>query len=181
MSGLVHRYWSAHQLVVIGVFAAAAKVSTLLVALAGGGMNPVSLLLKNLIYTTLLVVMLYRVRKAGTLLLFSLVSMLVSALLLGASITLLPAILLGAFMAEASVALCGGYGRAWGPVLAVGVFDIASRVCSLGISWLFMRENPSLLMAAVPVVILGYLGAAAGLFTGYNAVKELRHAGIVRQ
>ena len=75
-------------------------------------MNPVSLLLKNLIYTTLLVVMLYRVRKAGTLLLFSLVSMLVSALLLGASITLLPAILLGALMAEASVALCGGYGRA---------------------------------------------------------------------
>lgn len=74
-----------------------------------------------------------------------------------------------------------GYSRAWGPVLAVGVFDIASRVCSLGISWLFMRENPSLLMAAVPVVILGYLGAAAGLFTGYNAVKELRHAGIVRQ
>lgn len=76
MSELVHRYWSAHELVVIGVFAAAAKVSTLLVALAGGGMNPVSLLLKNLIYTTLLVVMLYRVRKAGTLLLFSLVSML---------------------------------------------------------------------------------------------------------
>jgi len=33
----------------------------------------------------------------------------------------------------------------------------------------------------VPVVILGYLGAAAGLFTGDNAVKELRHAGIVRQ
>ena len=181
MSELVHRYWSAHELVVIGVFAAAAKVSTLLVALAGGGMNPVSLLLKNLIYTTLLVVMLYRVRKAGTLLLFSLVSMLVSALLLGASITLLPAILLGALMAEAFVALGGGYSRAWGPVLAVGVFDIASRVCSLGISWLFMRENPSLLMAAVPVVILGYLWAAAGLFTGYNAVKELRHAGIVRQ
>ena len=181
MSELVHRYWSAHELVVIGVFAAAAKVSTLLVALAGGGMNPVSLLLKNLIYTTLLVVMLYRVRKAGTLLLFSLVSMLVSALLLGASITLLPAILLGALMAEAFVALGGGYGRPWGPVLAVGVYDIVSRVSSLGISWLFMRENPSLLMAAVPVVILGYLGAAAGLVTGYNAVKELRHAGIVRQ
>ena len=181
MSELVHRYWSAHELVVIGVFAAAAKVSTLLVALAGGGMNPVSLLLKNLIYTTLLVVMLYRVRKAGTLLLFSLVSMLVSALLLGASITLLPAILMGALMAEAFVALGGGYSRAWGPVLAVGVYDIVSRASSLGISWLFMRENPSLLMAAVPVVILGYLGAAAGLVTGYNAVKELRHAGIVRQ
>ena len=180
MSELVHRYWSAHELVVIGVFAAAAKVSTLLVALARGGMNPISLLLKNLIYTTLLVVMLYRVRKAGTLLLFSLVSMLVSALLLGASVTLLPAILMGSLMAETVVALGGGYSRAWGPVLAVGVYDIVSRACSQGISWLFMRENPSLLMAAVPVIILGYLGAA-GLFTGYHAVKELRHAGIVRR
>ncbi|MEI3479239.1 MAG: hypothetical protein V8Q84_09270 [Bilophila sp.] len=30
------RYWSAQELVVLGVFSAAAKVSTLLVALAGG-------------------------------------------------------------------------------------------------------------------------------------------------
>ena len=37
-------------------------------------MNPVSLLAKNLIFTTLLVVMLYKVRKPGTLALFVLVT-----------------------------------------------------------------------------------------------------------
>ena len=35
----------------IGVFAAAAKLSSLLIALAGGGMNPVSLVAKNLVYS----------------------------------------------------------------------------------------------------------------------------------
>ena len=59
-------------------------------------MNPVSLLAKNLIFTTLLVVMLYKVRKPGTLALFVLVNMLISMLLLGGSVTLLPAMLLAA-------------------------------------------------------------------------------------
>ncbi|MEG6502602.1 hypothetical protein V6C16_12135, partial [Desulfovibrio sp. 1188_IL3213] len=75
----------------------------------------------------------------------------------------------------------GGYARPWGPLVAVAVFDILFRVCSLGVSWLFMRENPAMLMAAIPVVTLGYLGAVMGLFTGVGAVRELRHAGIVRQ
>ena len=96
-------YWSARELVVLGVFSAAAKLSTLLVALVGGGMNPVSLLAKNLIFTTLLVVMLYKVRKPGTLALFVLVNMLISMLLLGGSVTLLPAMLLAAGCAEAAM------------------------------------------------------------------------------
>ena len=86
-------YWSARELVVLGVFSAAAKLSTLLVALVGGGMNPVSLLAKNLIFTTLLVVMLYKVRKPGTLALFVLVNMLISMIMLGGSVTLIPAML----------------------------------------------------------------------------------------
>ena len=181
MKSTVNRYWSAHELVVIGVFSAAAKISTLLVALAGGGMNPVSLLLKNLVFTTLLIVMLYKVRKPGTLLLFVLINMLVSALLLGASITLLPAMLAAALVAETAAVLTGGYARPWGPLVAVAVFDLLFRICSLGVSWLYMRENPAMLVAAVPIVILGYAGALIGLFTGVRAVRELRHAGIVRQ
>ena len=39
--------WSARELIIIGVFAATAKVSTVLIAMVGGGMNPLSLLLKN--------------------------------------------------------------------------------------------------------------------------------------
>ena len=112
-------YWSARELVVLGVFSAAAKLSTLLVALVGGGMNPVSLLAKNLIFTTLLVVMLYKVRKPGTLALFVLVNMLISMLLLGGSVTLLPAMLLAAGCAEAAMACSGGMRKPWAPVLGV--------------------------------------------------------------
>ena len=127
-------YWSARELVVLGVFSAAAKLSPLLVALVGGGMNPVSLLAKNLIFTTLLVVMLYKVRKPGTLALFVLVNMLISMLLLGGSVTLLPAMLLAAGCAEAAMACSGGMRKPWAPVLGVAVYDLTSKVFSLGVS-----------------------------------------------
>ena len=161
-------YWSARELVVLGVFSAAAKLSTLLVALVGGGMNPVSLLAKNLIFTTLLVVMLYKVRKPGTLALFVLVNMLI------------PAMLLAAGCAEAAMACSGGMRKPWAPVLGVAVYDLTSKVFSLGVSWLFMRESPALLYVIVPIVVIGYVGSLCGLFSGVRAVRELRHAGIVR-
>ena len=41
------RYFNCRELVVIGVFAASVKVVTMLIALAGGGLNPVSLILKK--------------------------------------------------------------------------------------------------------------------------------------
>ena len=76
-------HWTIGELVTIGVFAAAAKVITMVVALAGGGMNPVTLLIKNLIFTTFFIVMLYKVKKSGTMILFTFVSMLISLLLMG--------------------------------------------------------------------------------------------------
>lgn len=45
-------HWTIQELVTIGVFAAASKVITMVIALAGGGMNPVTLLIKNLVFTT---------------------------------------------------------------------------------------------------------------------------------
>ena len=172
--------WSAHDLVVLGVFSAAAKLSTLVVALAGGGINPVTLLLKNLIFTTMLVVMLYKVRTPGTLVLFVLVNMLISMLLLGGSITLLPSMLGGALLGEAAAFAAGGLLRPWGPVLAVGVYDLSSKIFSLGMSWLARRESPAMLVPVAIIVALGYVGSFMGLFSGVRAVRELRHAGIVR-
>lgn len=176
----LHQHWSAHELVVIGVFAAAAKVSTLLISLAGGGMNPVSLLLKNIVFTTMLVVMLYKVRKPGTLLLFVTINILFSMLLMGAGFSLLPAMLAAALLGEGAALLVGGLAGKWGPLVAVAVYDLLFRLASLGMSWLMLREAPSMLLAAVPVVALGYIGALLGLFTGSRSVRELRHAGIVR-
>ena len=172
--------WSAHDLVVLGVFSAAAKLSTLVVALAGGGINPVTLLLKNLIFTTMLVVMLYKVRTPGTLVLFVLVNMLVSLLLLGGSVTLLPSMLGGALLGEAAAFAAGGLSRPWGPVLAVGVYDLSSKILSLGMSWLTLRESPGMLVPVAIIVALGYAGSFMGLFFFFLAVRELRHAVIVR-
>ncbi len=174
------RRWEARELVMLGVFAAAAKLSSLLIALAGGGMNPVSLVAKNLVFTTLLIVLFTKVPKAGTLLLFTVVSMLISVLLLGGSLSLLPAALFGALLGEAAVWASGGYRRAWAPWVAAGVYDFASKGLSLGASYLFMRESPALMTMVVPIVAIGYAGSLLGLWAGWKTVGELKHAGFVR-
>ena len=94
--------------------------------------------------------------------------------------TLLPAMLLAAGCAEAAMACSGGVRKPWAPVLGVAVYDLTSKVFSLGVSWLFMRESPALLYVIVPFVVIGYVGSLCGLFSGVRAVRELRHAGIVR-
>jgi hypothetical protein len=170
--------WPVRELVILGVFSAAAKVSTLMVALIGGGMNPVTLLAKNCIFTTLLIIVLFKVRKPGTLLLFSGINFLVSMLLLGGSVTLLVPLVAAACVAEVVTGLFGGIARPWGPFVSVAVFDLLFKILSLGISWLFSRENPAMLYVVVPFVIIGYAGSVIGLFTGYKSVKELRRAGL---
>ena len=74
----------------------------------------------------------------------------------------------------------GGLSRPWGPVLAVGVYDLSSKILSLGMSWLTLRESPGMLVPVAIIVALGYAGSFMGLFSGVRAVRELRHAGIVR-
>ncbi len=97
------RHWAARELVLIGVFAAATKLSSLLIALAGGGMNPISLIAKNLVFSTLLIVLLTKVPKSWTLFLFTLVSLIVSVCLMGGSVVLMPAALFAALLAELAV------------------------------------------------------------------------------
>lgn len=174
------RYWEARELVVIGVFAALTRVVTLLVALVGGGMNPLTLVLKSLLFTTLLVVLLFKVRKPGTLLLFILISTLVSMLLMGGGLFLLPVMLAAGLLAEGLVLLLGGYGRGLNILVGVALYDLSFKIGSLGLSWLFVREQPEMLYFTMVMVGVGYIGALLGLATGPLFVKELRHAGIVR-
>lgn len=183
MTGLIQtkkRHWQPRELVLVGVFAAATKLSSLLIALAGGGMNPVSLIAKNLVFTTLLIVLLTKVPKSGTLLLFTAVSMIVSVCLMGGSLTLLPAALAGALVGEISIKLTGGAAKAWAPWVAAGLYDLVGKAFSLGVSYLFMRESPQLMTMVIPIVILGYVGSLVGLWFGYKTVGELKHAGFVR-
>lgn len=172
--------WGARDLVVIGVFAATAKLSTVLIAMVGGGMNPVSLLLKNVVFTTLLVIMLYKVRSPGTLSLFVIVSALVNFLLLGGNVTLIPPMLVAALVSEAVMKFVKSLGWKGAVFWGVGCFDFLSKGLSLAVSYLMMRESPALMAVVLPIVLIGYAGSLIGLYTGYRSMKELRHAGIVR-
>lgn len=172
--------WGARDLVVIGVFAATAKLSTVLIAMVGGGMNPVSLLLKNVVFTTLLVIMLYKVRQPGTLSLFVIVSALVNFLLLGGNVTLIPTMLVAALVSEAVMKFVKSLGWKGAVFWGVGCFDFLSKGLSLAVSYLMMRESPALMAVVLPIVLIGYAGSLIGLYTGYRSMKELRHAGIVR-
>lgn len=172
--------WGARDLVVIGVFAATAKLSTVLIAMVGGGMNPVSLLLKNVVFTTLLVIMLYKVRQPGTLSLFVIVSALVNFLLLGGNVTLIPPMLVAALVSEAVMKFVKSLGWKCAVFWGVGCFDFLSKGLSLAVSYLMMRESPALMAVVLPIVLIGYAGSLIGLYTGYRSMKELRHAGIVR-
>ena len=126
------RYWAARELVAIGIFVAAAKLTSLLIALAGGGMNPATLLLKNLVFTTLVVVMLYKVRKQWTLLLFTTVNMLISLILLGGSVTLIPTAFAAALLGEGAMRLAGGPKSRFGVFAGVGVSDFAATIAFSG-------------------------------------------------
>ena len=172
--------WGARDLVVIGVFAATAKLSTVLIAMVGGGMNPVSLLLKNVVFTTLLVIMLYKVRQPGTLSLFVIVSALVNFLLLGGNVTLIPPMLVAALVSEAVMKFVKSLGWKGAVFWGVGCFDFLPKGLSLAVSYLMMRESPALMAVVLPIVLIGYAGSLIGLYTGYRSMKELRHAGIVR-
>lgn len=173
-------HWSIQELVTIGVFAAAAKVITMVVALAGGGMNPVTLLIKNLIFTTFFIVMLYKVRKSGTIMLFTFVSLIVSLLLMGAEASTSLGMFMASFIGEFFILLFGGMKNKYAPIIGVAAFDLSYRVLSMFIAYMVMRETPEIVYAVIPIIAVGYLGAVIGLYTGIKAVKELRYAGIVR-
>ena len=174
------RYWEVRDLAVIGIFSAMAKTVSVMVALIGGGMNPLTLILKNLVFTTLLIVALFKVRKFGALLLFTVVNTIFGALLMGGELVLLPPMLLAGLVAEGVIMATGGYTKTFGLILGVAVYDLGYKAGALGLSWLFMREQPQLMWLMTLMVTIGYAGALAGLIVGARFVKELRHAGIVR-
>lgn len=173
-------YWQLQDLVTIGVFSAVTKVLSLLVALVGGGMNPLTMILKNLIFTTLVIVLLYKVRKFGTLTLFIFVNAIISMLLMGGNPYLLPSMLLSGLLAEGVIVLLGGYTKNLQLIIGVGLYDLLFKSSALGLSWLYMREQQELMIMASIAVIIGYVGSLIGLFTGILFVKELRHACIIR-
>ena len=175
-------YWRTEDLVVVGLFAALSKAVSLAIALVGGGMNPFTLFLKNGVATALLVVLVARVGRFGVLTLQVLVTGMVSLLMFGGMATLFIPNLIAAFLCDCVIALLGGYRSIIAVLLGVAAFDFLGRAMSLGYSFLMSRENMGLVMMAAATVTLGYLGCLlVGLPFGAKFVKELRHAGIIRE
>lgn len=171
--------WTSRELVTIGVFAAIIKASTILVAMLGGGMNPVSLLAKNCLYVTLMVVLMHKVPRTGTLALTAGLTALVSLLILGQGMLSAPAAILAALLGEGLILLLGGYSKGRNIVIGLIFAELATKAASLGISWLAMREQPGMVVVASIFVSIGALGSFIGGWTGLRFTKELRHAGLI--
>jgi energy-coupling factor transport system substrate-specific component len=99
---------------------------------------------------------------------------------MGGGFLLLPPMLLAGILAEGLIVFLGGYRKTVTIILGVALYDLVFKSGSLGVSWLFVREQPQILWVTTIMVAIGYSGAIMGLFAGLKFVKELRHAGIVR-
>ncbi len=173
-------YWRPRELILVGAFAALIKVSSLLIALAGGGMNPLSLALKNAVATVLTVVLLLKVPKLGVLTLSVISQSIFALLLMGGNLMLLPGLLPAGLLGDGLIRLLGGYHKLWAVLVGVGVFDLVSKAIALGWSFVTFREDPRLFIMPAIFIGLGWLGALLGLGGGVRFVKELRHAGLIR-
>ena len=176
-------YWTTEHLVLVGIFSALIRLSSLAIALVGGGPNPISLFIRNGLTTALLIVLVCRVRKFGVLCLYCFVNVVISFFMSGSIMVFLaPANLAAALLSDLILAATGGYKNTLSVLVGVAMFDLFSRVISLSLSFLVMRENLQLVAAGATMIILGYCGSVlVGLPAGYKFVKELRHAGLIRE
>ncbi len=174
------KYWETGELVTIGVFAALIKISTILVAVAGGGMNPITLVLKNVIATSLLIILIHKVKKFGVLTLFTIITSIVSFLLLGNNMAFFPGAIFFSFVCDAIIHYFGKGEKTFVIILVVGIFDFSSRFVSLCYSWFLFKETIELFIVGATIVAVGYLGCLIGLITGSIFAKELKHAGIIK-
>lgn len=175
----IKRHWNTGELVTIGVFAAVSKAAALLIAFMGGGMNPLTLLAKNVLFAMLMIVLLRKVPKLGTLTLVTMVSALVSLLLMGQGILHTPGALVTCLIAEIIVRPLGGYRRMGNVVLAVLISELGSKAIGVLIAFISLREQPAMLIPVVIIVAIGSTGTLIGLFCGVRFSKELQRAGII--
>ena len=173
-------HWKPSELIVIGIFTGLIKVTSLLIALTGGGMNPVTLVLKNVVATSLLIILVYKVPKFGVLSLYALINCLVSLFTMVGNPMSLAGTFIGGLAVDGLLALVRGYGKPLWILVGVALFDFFSRLVSLGYSYFLYKEQAALFAMGCMVVALGYVGCLLGLGCGSVFVKELRHAGIIR-
>jgi energy-coupling factor transport system substrate-specific component len=174
-------YWQTRELVVIGTFTAMIRIVSFLISITGGGMNPLSMIAKNVVQTALLIILIFSVRKFGTFTLYVLISSAISMITMGSGLMTMPGMLLGGFLCDLIIKFAGGFKSNFAVLAGVAFFDFFNRAISLSIGYLMVRENKTMLIFATVAVVLGYLGCLIGLFVGKSLSKELRHAGLIRK
>lgn len=169
------------ELVTIGLFAGASKAASLMVALIGGGPNPLTLLLRNAVLAVLMMVLLIKVTRPGTLTLSTMLSVLLGLFLLGSATLSVPGILMACIIAEIFMLAFKPLNR---PVLTaavgVAVSELLRRCVSLTMSYVTMREQPQLLIPLFILMGFSYIGILIGIYGGFKMSKELRHAGLIQ-
>jgi energy-coupling factor transport system substrate-specific component len=177
-----HGLFETRDLVTIGLFAGAAKAVTMLLALIGGGMNPVTMVIKSAVFAALLVTLLTKVPKTGVLTLANTVAGLLGFFLLGQAVITLPSVIVATLGVELLVQRLGGLSRRpWLAALAVGLSELLMRIINLFFAYLAVREQPELLIMVLVISGFSYLGILLGLAGGLKMVKELRHAGLIQK
>lgn len=169
------------DLVTIGLFAGAAKAASLMIALMGGGMNPVTLILKNAVWAALWLILLIKVTRPGTLTLVNVLAALLGLFLMGASMLSLPGIIAACLITEVlMLAMTPLVSREWVAAIGIALSELLAKGVTLVISLINMREQPMLIIPVAIIIIIGYLGILVGLIGGGRMVKELRHAGLIQ-
>ena len=95
------KYWESWEIVSIGTFCCFDKdIKFSCINNRRGGMNPVAMILKNLIATSLLVILLYRVKKYGVLSLYVLINSIMTMVMMGRGMMMAPCALLAGLIGD---------------------------------------------------------------------------------
>ncbi|MDR2443584.1 MAG: hypothetical protein LBE31_08705 [Deltaproteobacteria bacterium] len=172
--------FKTHELVTIGLFAAGSRAASLTVALVGGGMNPVTMIIRSAVHSALLLVLLAKVPRTGALTMATLVGGLLSFFLLGQAMMTLPMVIIVTALTEVFIKVLGGLERRPNlGILAIIISELLTRVINIALGLVTFREQPGLIIMVAFISAFSYLGIILGLFGGKKMIKELRHAGLI--
>jgi energy-coupling factor transport system substrate-specific component len=172
--------WENIDLITVGTFAALIRVSSYLIVVCGGGMNPFAFVLKNTMVTALEVVLCHKVSRFGVLTLYAAITYLFSLALTGSMPFSAPVILLSALLGDLIIHVGGKVSRLWAVLAGVLFYAVATKFFGIAVAFLYTREDPRMIMVGAIIVTIGAVGSLLGLPAGVILLKELRHAGIVR-
>lgn len=167
----------------IGVMGALAKSGATLIALIGGGMNPLTMILSNLFHMVILSALLVKVKKPFTLTLSYLTGVFISAFVMGNGVTLIPFILLASLIIEIIIYISSSRYKRLIP-LVLGIFLAEASIKGVGLLYLYWqwRESPAvkeIVIGSSIFVGIALIGSFLGIFASYKFIKELRRASLI--